>query len=147
MRARTSALINFHRGWNAALDLVRQGLVNVPDQSLTPEQEELRNDVYDFLDDYSVDDRFLKPQPSNTELAKKYACSLRTIVNWRREGCPFDKGQWRVLDWLNERHCLPKNTKAKFAQQFVRRNPVLDDRARAKLLLKMAKLANLVGAF
>ena len=60
--------------------------------------------------------------PTNRELAAKYAVSERTVRNWRREGCPFEAGQWKVLDWLSERRYAPAGAKAKFARQ-------LEDRA------------------
>jgi hypothetical protein len=31
-------------------------------------------------------------EPTNRQLAKKYAVSPRTVTNWRKKGCPFDKG-------------------------------------------------------
>jgi len=58
---------------------------------------------------------------TNRQLAKKYAISPRTVTNWRKKGCPFDKGQWRVLDWMHTRPHLPRRAKDKFARQFWRR--------------------------
>lgn len=59
--------------------------------------------------------------PTDRELASKYAISERTVRNWRREGCPFSEGQWRVLDWLACRRYAPAGAKAKFARQLRRR--------------------------
>lgn len=72
-------------------------------------------------------DETLKPWLTNADLAKKYAISVRTVTNWRREGCPFDEGQWRVLDWMAERRYVPATAKTKFARQLERRNPAPDD--------------------
>jgi len=54
---------------------------------------------------------------TNRELAKKYAISPRTVTNWRKEGCPFEEGQWAVLDWLAGRRYAPAGANAKFAKQ------------------------------
>ena len=65
-----------------------------------------------------------KPIPfaaTNREVATKYAISPRTLINWRKKGCPFDRGQWRVLDWMHMRPYLPRRAKEKFARQFWRR--------------------------
>jgi hypothetical protein len=58
--------------------------------------------------------------PTNAELAKKYAVSLRTVRYWRRAGCPFEGGQWRVLAWLATRRYVPAGTKTKLAKQLAK---------------------------
>ena len=60
---------------------------------------------------------YLDSVPTNQELAKKYAISLRTVTNWRKEGCPFKEGQRAVLDWLALRRYAPSRANAKFAKQ------------------------------
>jgi hypothetical protein len=62
--------------------------------------------------------KYLEIVATNRELAKKYAISPRTVTNWRKKGCPFDKGQWQVLDWMFERPYLPRRAKEKFSGQF-----------------------------
>jgi len=58
---------------------------------------------------------------TNHELAKKYSINPRTVTNWRNEGCPFDDGQWAVLDWLARRRYAPVGANAKFAKQLSER--------------------------
>lgn len=80
-------------------------------------------------------------QPTNAELAAKYGISLRTVANWRREGCPFDKGQWGVLDWLAGRRYAPAGARAKFAGQLKRRRPKFGC-AELNAMLGLMKLAH-----
>jgi hypothetical protein len=65
--------------------------------------------------------QYLGVVATNRDLAKKYGISPRTVTNWRKKGCPFDKGQWQVLDWMFGRPYLPQPAKQKFAQQLRRR--------------------------
>ena len=44
--------------------------------------------------------KYLEVVKTNRELAKKYGISPRTVTNWRKAGCPFEDGQWAVLDWI-----------------------------------------------
>ncbi len=62
------------------------------------------------------------PTFTNKELAGKYSVSLRTVTNWRREGCPFDAGQVKVLDWLSQRRYAPAGTREKFDRQLAKRD-------------------------
>ena len=64
---------------------------------------------------------YLQVVTTNRELAKKYAISPRTVTNWRKEGCPFEEGQWAVLDWLAQRRYAPTGANAKFAKQLNKR--------------------------
>lgn len=64
---------------------------------------------------------YLEFVPTNRELAKKYGVALRTITNWRREGCPFEDGQWAVLDWLATRRYAPVGANGKFGKQLSER--------------------------
>ena len=61
--------------------------------------------------------KYLVFVPMNRELAAKYGTCERTVRYWRREGCPFAKGQWHVLKWLARRRYVPAGTKAKFRRQ------------------------------
>ncbi len=62
------------------------------------------------------------PAPTNREIASKYSVSLRTVTNWRRQGCPFDAGQVKVLDWLSQRRYAPAGTREKFTRQLAKRD-------------------------
>lgn len=104
-----------------ALEAVWQTLASMADDSLTPDQKRLRSTLFDWLRQCSIDEDRLKPKPSNAQLAEKYAVSSRTITNWRKNDCPFEDGQWSVLDWLAERRYAPARAKAKFASQLARR--------------------------
>jgi hypothetical protein len=64
--------------------------------------------------------RFSARGPTIAELAAKYAVSLRTVRYWRKAGCPFAGGQWRVLAWIAARRYAPAGTKAKFGRQLER---------------------------
>jgi hypothetical protein len=57
---------------------------------------------------------------TNAELAEKYGVAERTARNWRKAGCPFAKGQARVLGWMARRRYVPAAAKAKFAKQLRR---------------------------
>jgi hypothetical protein len=65
--------------------------------------------------------KYLEVVQTNHDLAKKYVVAKRTITNWRKEGCPFEDGQWAVLDWLAERRYAPAGAKTKFAKQLSER--------------------------
>ena len=43
------------------------------------------------------------------------------MTNWRKEGCPFEEGQWAVLDWMAARRYAPAGAKEKFAKQLSER--------------------------
>lgn len=119
--ARYATKIAYMRGYNAALQLVWGGLAGLTHQNLTVEQRVFREGMFNFLLKHFPRESELRPQPTNAELASKYGVCLRTITNWRGAGCPFEKGQWGVLDWLYERRILPSTVRAKFARQFQRR--------------------------
>lgn len=105
------------RTWHAALEAVRAGLSLFADSStLTPEQFELLEALAAFCGNLRPSDCF-PSQPTNQELARKYQVSLRTITNWRRAGCPFERGQAAVLRWLGRRRYAPAGTEARFQRQ------------------------------
>lgn len=65
-------------------------------------------------------DQCLLQSPTDAELAAKYAVSPRTVRYWRKAGCPFPDGQWRVLAWIAARRYAPAGTEAKFKRQLAR---------------------------
>ena len=109
------------RSWNAAIRAVQQNLLTFPAHvTVSAEQNEVLCAVYALCDQLKAK----KPLPiavTNRHLARKYAISPRTVTNWRKKGCPFDKGQWQVLDWMFGRPYLPEPAKQKFAHQLGRR--------------------------
>ena len=112
MAARVPA--QYRIGWNAALRRMHRALVELPGDQLT--------DTVEIFAQITRGLRLRKPRGgTNTELARKYDVSLRTICNWRAAGCPFARGQYAVLDWLATRRVLPKSVKAKFRKQLDRR--------------------------
>jgi hypothetical protein len=128
MSARQNSRISFWQGWNAALDVVWQGLTKMPQHTLTPDQVALREGVFDFLRARLFDEDSLKPKLTNAELAEKYAVSPRTVTNWRKEDCPFAEGQPHVLNWATEQRLLPRRFKVKFARQLQKRREKEDQR-------------------
>ena len=91
--------------------------VHVP---VSEEQDKILGAVYLLCDDLRAK-KSLPAGATNHQLAKKYAISQRTVTNWRKKGCPFDKGQWQVLDWMFLRPYLPRRAKERFSCQFQRR--------------------------
>lgn len=109
------------RSWDAAIRAVQEDIFElariVP---LTEEQDRILTVAFMRCGELTAK-RHLAWVPTLQELARKYQVSVRTVTNWKREGCPFDKGQWRVLDWLARRRYAPKGAKAKFGRQLQRR--------------------------
>jgi hypothetical protein len=109
------------RKWNAALWWLQDDLLNLASETpLTQEQRQLLATVVDKCKELLVDPQWIG-EPTNRELALKYAVAPRTIQNWRAAGCPFDAGQWRVLDWMARRRYLPERCEARFAKELNRR--------------------------
>ncbi len=105
------------RSWNSAIRTVQEHLVELPAHfPVSAEQDRLLTLVYALCEHLTAEKCF-PAGPTNGELATKYAISERTVRNWRREGCPFEQGQWRVLDWIAERRYAPAGTRAKFGRQ------------------------------
>ena len=127
MAAKPKLQIAFCQGWNCAVTAMWNQLEDLPHDALTPDQQNLKGLIFDYLRRLFPDEHLLKPAPTNAELAEKYAVSPRTITNWRKEGCPFEDGQWRVLDWMAERRYVPATAKAKFARQLESRNKPLSE--------------------
>jgi hypothetical protein len=112
---RVPASLHVARGFAWALNEVAAALALC--DRLTPDQAKFRDSLYDLLNELRPDEDSLKLKLTNRELAKKYAVSPRTVTNWRREGCPFERGQWKVLRWMSKRRYVPAGAKAKFARQ------------------------------
>ena len=110
------------QSWDAAIDVVQQSIIEM---AVAKKLNQLGDDpviseVYAQCDNLRAK-KYLEVVRTKRELAKKYAISPRTVINWRNKGCPFDRGQWRVLDWMHMRPYLPRRAKEKFARQFWRR--------------------------
>jgi hypothetical protein len=100
---------------------VQQNLLEFPVHiPVSEEQDKILGAVYLLCHDLRAK-KSLPGGATNRQLAKKYAISPRTVTNWRKKGCPFAKGQWRVLDWMFMRPYLPHRAKEKFSRQFQRR--------------------------
>jgi hypothetical protein len=107
------------RSWDAALDVVQQSLLGMAvANDVNNEQDFVLTQVFKRCEELRAN-AYLEIVPTNQELAKKYAVSRRTITNWRKEGCPFEDGQWAVLDWLADRRYAPAGAKAKFEKQLM----------------------------
>jgi hypothetical protein len=118
--------------WAAAVSAVHEGvreLAALP--TMNAEHRRALNAVRVLCEEMRAT-KCLRREPSNSALAHKYRVSERTITNWRREGCPFQAGQWRVLDWLALRRYAPAGAEARFGRQLERRRfGVLMGEARA----------------
>jgi hypothetical protein len=109
------------RSWNAALDVVQQSLLGMAVvNDVNDEEDRVLTEVFKQCGELRAK-KYLKVVTTNNDLARKYAISPRTVTNWRKNGCPFDKGQWQVLDWMFGRSYLPQPAKQKFASQLGRR--------------------------
>jgi len=110
------------QSWDTTLNVVQKTLVGivVANKLKSLEEDPLIAEALRQCYDLRAK-KYLEVVTTNGELAKKYAISPRTVTNWRKEGCPFDKGQWQVLDWMFGRRYLPRSAKEKFADQFWRR--------------------------
>jgi hypothetical protein len=110
------------QSWDAALNVVQKSLIEiaVANKLNKLSDEPLLAEAFHQCDELQAN-KYLSVVRTNRELAKKYAISPRTVTNWRKKGCPFDKGQWQVLDWMFLRPYLPRQAKEKFSYQFQRR--------------------------
>jgi hypothetical protein len=109
------------RSWDTALDVVEQSLLGMAvANDVNDEQDFVLTQVFMECEELRAKN-YLQVVTTNRELAKKYAISPRTVTNWRKEGCPFEEGQWAVLDWLAQRRYAPTGANAKFAKQLNKR--------------------------
>jgi len=105
------------RSWDAAIRAVQKDMLELAASvPLSDEQDRILTAAFVRCEDLTAR-KCLAFIATNRELAKKYGVSLRTITNWRREGCPFGEGQWRVLDWIARRRYAPAGTRAKFGER------------------------------
>jgi len=109
------------RSWNAALDVVQQSLLGMAVvNDVNDEEDRVLTEVFKQCEELRAK-KYLEVIKTNRALAKKYAISPRTVTNWRKEGCPFENGQWAVLDWMADRRYAPGGAKAKFGKQLSER--------------------------
>jgi hypothetical protein len=109
------------RSWDAAIDVVEQSLLRMAAiDDVTDEENRILTAVFMECEELRAK-KYLTAASTNQDLAKKYGAAPRTITNWRKEGCPFEDGQWAVLDWLAERRYAPAGATAKFGKQLSER--------------------------
>lgn len=105
------------RSWDAAIRAVQKDMPELAATVLlTDEQDRILTTAFLRCGELTAR-KHLAWVPTNRELAAKYGVSLRTVTNWRREGCPFQCGQWRVLDWIARRRYAPVGTREKFGER------------------------------
>ena len=138
--------IQYWRGRNDAVESMSNLLEELPSHIPLNDDQERLLEVFRFLcGELTPDEELLTVKPTNLQLSQKYAISPRTVTNWRKEDCPFEDGQWAVLDWMADRRYVPAKAKAKFASQLQRRvGAELDELellvAEAKRLKRLTKL-------
>jgi hypothetical protein len=108
--------------WNRVVGTICSEIEAVADDPLCPEEKrrQLRGLSRDIRAVFRGRRLFRRPV-TLAQLAGKYAACRRTISYWKRAGCPFAAGQWKVLDWVSERRVIPRGTRARFARQLERR--------------------------
>lgn len=80
------------RSWNAAIRAVQQDIFAMGARRDVSDQEDrVLTAVFLRCEELRAR-KYLAFKPTNRQLAKKYAVSPRTVTNWRKKGCPFDKG-------------------------------------------------------
>ena len=116
----------FYQIWNQVLAAVARNFAEVPEHlHLNDDQQRLLAVVINICEQMAYDEE-LSRWRSNAKLARKYGCSPRTICNWRAAGAPLGS-QWKMLDWLAHRHCIPQGTARKFKVQLDTRKGWSDD--------------------
>lgn len=113
---RLPASLHVARGFDFALKTIGAVLDQLAEAGMTEEQKSLIGALRDILDELSQDEEDLKFKPTNSELARRFSVSVRTITNWRREGCDFDSGKWGVWRWLREERIIPAGAKVVFGR-------------------------------
>jgi hypothetical protein len=110
------------QSWDAAVGVVQQSIVEiaVAKKLNAIGDDPVLSEVFWQCEELRAKE-YLEVVRTNHELAKKYAISPRTVTNWRKEGCPFEGGQWAVLGWLAERRYAPAGARAKFGKQLSER--------------------------
>jgi hypothetical protein len=109
------------RSWDAAIDVVQQSLLEMAvAHEVTDAENRILTAVFMECEELRAN-KYLESVQTNSAIARKYAISPRTVTNWRKEGCPFDDGQWAVLDWIAQRRYAPAGANAKFGKQLTER--------------------------
>src|SRR5437773_8654738 len=110
------------QSWDAALNVVQKSLVEiaVANKLNSLEDDPVIAEAFRQCEELRAK-KYLEVVKTNRDLAKKYAISPRTVTNWRKEGCPFEDGQWAVLDWMADRRYAPAGANAKFRKQISER--------------------------
>jgi hypothetical protein len=110
------------RSWDAALNVVQKLLVEmaVANKQNSLEDDPVIAEAFRQCEELRAN-KYLEIVRTNRDLANKYAISPRTVTNWRKEGCPFEDGQWAVLDWLAALRHAPAGANAKFGKQLSER--------------------------
>jgi hypothetical protein len=110
------------QSWDAALNVVQKSLVEiaVANKLNSLEDDPLIAEAFRQCVELRAN-KYLEIVRTNHDLAKKYAISPRTVTNWRKVGCPFEDGQWAVLDWMAGRRYAPAGANAKFGKQLTER--------------------------
>lgn len=103
----------FREGWSTALKSVSRGLVELRKEVKFSAEGNRTLEVVDSMLT-GMASSTIRPVETNRSLARKYGVSLRTVTNWRREGCPFHESPRKVLAWISRRRYAPKGTEAKF---------------------------------
>jgi hypothetical protein len=115
MRRHSRSLL-YRKGWNTALESVARHLSKLPKSLARTASGRLALEAVG-----TMVKAMAAPPPrylaTNCQLAKRYGTSQRTITNWRREGCPFERGQKAVLKWISWRRYAPAETEQKFKHQ------------------------------
>jgi hypothetical protein len=132
------------RKWDRVMATVCQEIEAIPHQARLSGEEawRLRRLISQIQSAFRGKDLFVH-RDTLAELARKYATSERTISYWKRAGCPFAAGQWKVVDWLGARRVLPRRARAKFAKQLERRRKRAEGREFAELVRCAKALARM----
>lgn len=105
------------RSWDAAIRAVQKDMLELAAAvPLTDEEDRILTTAFLRCGELTAR-KHLAWVATNRELAAKYRISPRTVTNWRREGCQFESGQWRVLDWMAGRRYAPAGAQAKFGKR------------------------------
>lgn len=106
----------FRKTWNITIRSVVHGLAELPKELSRTANGKRVLEAIEILVTSMVAPP-LRYFATNRQLAKQYAISQRTITNWRREGCPFEKGKGAVLKWVARHRYAPSGMEAKFKER------------------------------
>lgn len=119
-------------GWNDALGRLRDIFEEMPRHlpALTTQHAAALRCLDAVAGQLAVGSRSLNYR-TNDELAQRFGCCPRTIVNWRAEGAPLDAGKAAMIRWLGARRYVPAGTETLHHRQL--------DSARLRVLCRKAK--------